>query len=520
MTTQPADDLRANTARILNEDAAPLHLRHGEDFLTCKLPANTRVIIPNAPMQPVANRGASIRAAIAAPIEAAPLAELLTPGSRVTITLDDLSATAPLMRAPDVRQSILEVLLDLVEARGVEDYAVIIDRGLNRRLTPAELLHLVGERAQRRLGRRLTQLDIEDRDQATSIGNTAKDEPVLVARRIAESDLLIAVRISPVPAHGQQAPIGAGFCGVSAVALTHNELGGEDHAMRARYGKVLRDHVDTFHIEATLNNRLHDDQLAFLSRAEDSWSPADQIKLRAIQAAAHRLPAVARRALRARTRAAYEVIGVFAGQAEAVHKQARALALQQHTVSVEGQADIVIHDISADGHFNHDAPLNPILLRAHALGYMASLHRGTPLLKRGGTLILVHPCPDAFAPDQHPSALELFNRALPQTRDPQVLAQRWLPELANNPNYVEMYRRGLAYHSTHPIALWRWAEQAQQHAAQVIVVAAQNNHVPQRLGWLSARTMEDAITLARERQGRSARVSLVRSGPGTVIDVR
>ena len=57
-------------------------------------------------------------------------------------------------------------------------------------------------------------------------------------------------------------------------------------------------------------------------------------------------------------------------------------------------------------------------------------------------------------------------------------------EFANNPSYIEMYRRGNAYHGAHPFFMWYWGENGRQHVGKVIVVGADNAHVPQhaRLG--------------------------------------
>lgn len=520
MTTVNAEELRSQATRILHEESAPLHLRFGDDLMVCKLPANTRVIHPNRPIAPVANRGASIRHALANPTGAPPLADLVAPGNRVTISLEGIGAISPMMRAPDARSSVLDVLLQLLEDRGVEDYEIIVDRSLDRRLSADELRHVVGPRAARLAPRRLYQLDVEDRDAATQIGLTSKDEPVLVHRRVADSDLLIHVRVSPVPTHGASAPIGACYTGATAVALYHARMAGDDHALTARVGAVLKQRLDVFHIEITLNNDALDPQLSFMARAEETWRGADLLKLRAARVAATRLPAPARRALLHAPRASYDIIGVHAGDPEATHAAGRALALEQHTVHVEGQADIVIHDVGYITPFNVNAAISPLLVRAMILGHAHALHTGTPLLKRGGVLIIAHPCLDDADPDQHPSAVELFNRCLPLSRDPQELERRWMPELTHNPNYVEMYRRGSAYHSSQPFALWRWAERGQQHAGKIIVVGAQNSHVPDRLGWTRARTMDDAIAIARSHHGPSPRISFVRHSPGVVIDVR
>ena len=41
-----------------------------------------------------------------------------------------------------------------------------------------------------------------------------------------------------------------------------------------------------------------------------------------------------------------------------------------------------------------------------------------------------------------------------------------------------MYRRGNAYHGAHPFFMWYWGENGRQHVGKVIVVGADNDHVP------------------------------------------
>ena len=102
--------------------------------------------------------------------------------------------------------------------------------------------------------------------------------------------------------------------------------------------------------------------------------------------------------------------------------------------------------------------LNPLLVQVMALGYLFNLYRGKPLLKKGGMMILTHPCSDEFDHEHHPRYIEFFNRLLPETRDAMTLEHKYEDEFAKNPSYIEMYRRGNAYHGAHPFFMWYWGE--------------------------------------------------------------
>ena len=49
-----------------------------------------------------------------------------------------------------------------------------------------------------------------------------------------------------------------------------------------------------------------------------------------------------------------------------------------------------------------------------------------------------------------------FSSLLPESRDAFFLREKYEREFATNPAYVEMYRRGNAYHGAHPFFMWYW----------------------------------------------------------------
>ena len=52
---------------------------------------------------------------------------------KVTIAIDDISLPLPPMRTPDVRQTVLEIVLELLPRHGVDDVHMIIANALHRR---------------------------------------------------------------------------------------------------------------------------------------------------------------------------------------------------------------------------------------------------------------------------------------------------------------------------------------------------------------------------------------------------
>src|ERR671915_2106657 len=138
--------MRPGITTILEKNSPPMWFYAGDRFHYEKLPEGTRVIYPPGPVTPLDDPGVAIERALLEPMEMEPLHELLRPGMKLTIAFDDLSIPLPPMRAPDNRQLIIEKVLEKAYARGVKDIHLIAALGLHRRMTKAEIKHIVGKK--------------------------------------------------------------------------------------------------------------------------------------------------------------------------------------------------------------------------------------------------------------------------------------------------------------------------------------------------------------------------------------
>ena len=98
----------------IDRDSAPRIIPSGEDFILEDLPIGTRVLYPNPSIKGLPNREAAIRYALNHPHGCDPLFAQLEPGMRVTIAVDDISLPLPPMATPDIRQTILEIVCDML----------------------------------------------------------------------------------------------------------------------------------------------------------------------------------------------------------------------------------------------------------------------------------------------------------------------------------------------------------------------------------------------------------------------
>jgi hypothetical protein len=373
--------------------------------------------------------------------------------------------------------------------------------------------------------------DAEDRDAMVTIGQTEIGEVVKTHRLCAEADLTIYININLVPMDGGHKSMGIGLTDYEGLKAHHNpktmlecdsymdpnksELANSGN----RIGRVVDKQLKVFHIETALNNRMYSGPMEFLGKNEDDFNEVDRLAFQSLRWTLSKLPRAAKRELFHKIPSPYEIIAVHAGATEQVHEKILAKNFEQYAVPVKGQADVLISGIPYISPYNVNSILNPLLVQVMALGYLYNLYRGAPLVKDGGVMIIAHPCPDEFDQEHHPSYIEFFHRCLPETRDSFQLHKRFEKEFATNPTYIEMYRRGNAYHGAHPFYMWYWGDRGRSRVGKVIVVGAENEHVPRILGWESVGTLTEALERAKDLTKPNPDVTMMHIPPILVADV-
>lgn len=115
--------------------------------------------------------------------------------------------------------------------------------------------------------------------------------------------------------------------------------------------------------------------------------------------------------------------------------------------------------------------------------------------------------------EHHPAYKEVWERVLPQTRDPYEITERFGDEFATRADYIERYRFGVAFHPIHSILATHPLKRLKR-AARIYVAGATDPAVPKRLGFIPTPTVEDAIAQARRIHGPGASVACVRTPQG------
>jgi lactate racemase len=488
---------------------------HGEGFRLERLPVGSRVLYAPEPVDALADPSGAIRTALSAPLgDSAPLPSLLFPGMRLTIAFDDVSLPLPPMRRPDIRQLVIEEVLEMAAAAGVDDVVLIAALALHRRMTDAELRHALGDRVYDAFAPYglLQQHDAEDPDNLIHLGQTDQGEDVELNKRAATSDLLVYVNINLVAMDGGHKSVATGLSSYRSLRHHHNartminsksfmdQHRSELHSSNWRMGKLIaQSGVKVFQIETTLNNDTFPEQFRFLQRREWEWSARDRAGFLASSKALDRAPAKVSRSIFHSIKSPHRMSSVQAGEVEAVHAATTANVYAQQLVEVEGQSDILTMGLPYICPYNVNSIMNPILVACLGLGYFFNLYRGKPLVRPGGVVIMSHPTPWAFHPGHHPSYIDFFEQVLAETTDPLEIG-KYEESFATDPWYVHLYRTGNAYHGVHPFYMWYWCAHALDHLGAVIIVGGDRAAV-RRLGFKPASSLADALEMATDVVG-------------------
>jgi len=263
---------------------------------------------------------------------------------------------------------------------------------------------------------------------------------------------------------------------------------------------------------------MFDRPLEFFHKNEDDWTGAERAAFKGLAFTLSKLPAAARQAVFQRVPSPYGITGVFAGECVAVHERTLERSFAQYLVPIHGQADVLVTGIPYISPYNVNSFLNPLLVQVMAQGYLFNFYKGAPLVKKGGTMIIFHPCTDLFDKEQHAPYVEFVHDVLAQTRDAAVMHAKFEEKFAHNPAYIEMYRRGHAYHPAHPFYMWYWGEAGRQHVGRVIVVGSDNDYIPKLLGWETARTFAEALAMAKGSR-RDPEITMLHVPPIVMADV-
>jgi hypothetical protein len=522
---------RPGFTTILDKSSPPMMFNSGDGFYYEKLPEGTRVIYPPGPVEALADPNVAIERALLEPYDMEPLHDLLKPGMKLTIVFDDISLPVPQMQRPDVRQMVIEKVLEKAAAKGVEDINLIAALGLHRRMTEGELRHCLGKKIVSRFyPDRLYNYDAEDEENHAVIGETEHGEEVRINRRAAESDLVVYVNLNLVAMDGGHKSMHTGLSPYSSIRHHHNVHTLENtrslmdppnsalHGSVGRMGKILDENIKVFHIETTVNNAAFPPVFDFIAKPEHEWNTVTRANFLANHKATGAMPRKLARGIFQSLRAPLKMTSVQAGSTDPVHAETLKNVYEQQLVPVEGQSDVVMMGVPYIGPYNVNSIMNPILVHCMLLGYLFNLYKGKPLVREGGVLIATHPVPNDWHKIHHPSYIDFFNEVLPETTDPKEIEKSFETKYAYDPWYRTLYRNSYAYHGVHPFYMWYWGAHALDYLGDVIFVGG-DPMTTKRMGYKRAGTIAEALEMAKHTVGPSPSSTYMHLPPLFMVEV-
>lgn len=185
-------------------------------------------------------------------------------------------------------------------------------------------------------------------------------------------------------------------------------------------------------------------------------------------------------------------LGLTRSQATAALAVIAGAPLDRLRVPVASQVDVLVVGTPVSSALQSS---NPLQMRGELLSWLCA--SGFPLVKRGGTLIVTHPFTDAFDHRRHAAHYDFVHRLLPKTRDTDLLRERYEVQFVRDPALLSMHAQGGAVHPAQAFFDWCRGEPARQHLGRLITVGADNEYMPQLLGFETAASIEEALYRAK-----------------------
>ena len=457
-----------------------------------ELPEGTRIVEGAPHVAPVADVGAAVRAALAEPLEHEPLGRLIGPGAKVTIAFDDCAAVFPPMAPPDFREVAIPIVISQLMDAGVAlaDVRLVCANALHRKWTRAELGSIIGTQfASMWPPQRLYCHDACDADNLAFLGETPRGMEVEVNRAVVDSDLTIYVNATATPFNGGWKSIVVGLSSWRSIRHHHRPfpMAGGHSVMdprRSAFQKLLGELGAVVEAElATRGRRL------FTIEAALTASPP------------------------------YQVAAVTAGHIPTVHRRTLDVLAEEQVVQVRGQSDALLLALPPAGPYAAFSRTNPLLTLQLGLGYMFNLHMDMPLVREGGVLILHGTWENDFDDRAHPSYRELYERILPQTRDPFEVWDAHGEDFANRPEYVYAYRYQNGFHGGHPMFMWAANAFPRRHLSAIILSGCADPSVAATLGCDGYPDLGSALRAVEARLGAGHSLTYQRLPPLSLAQV-
>lgn len=451
-----------------------------------------------------------IDAALDSPVGGPPLAELLRPGTTLTIVVTSDEAIRPRIRF-DARRSIVERTLQQAARLGVEDVQIVIATGLRRGWTDKETTRILGDRvATSFMPDHLISTHDVTADDLVTVAEV-DGHPVKVNKRISESDLVVLVGLRS--SHDTPCLLSVGATDVGTIDRIQGHR--QSPGFAGRVADALQRAIPTFSVMAVLGQPLLGRTLSFMNRREWEWRLAEHSGFASTRQVLNLFPRQGASRLFRDVTADYSVVDVIGGEPSQVHREAGEAWVAAHAVAVPTPADIAITSVWGAEFEARDPMGTPMAAAHHALVTRLGSHLGNPLIRPGGVVVAFHPLHPRFPHRAQAAAADFYSSVLTETLDPGEIAAQYEPRAADDEWYVKLYREHFADHPLTVYHRWYRMAEATKDTSNVIWVTG-NRRTAALMGHRSATTLPDALEIASDFVGTDPAMLYLRS-PGPFV---
>ena len=497
----------------------------GNNLLSIDLPEESTIHYSNPPLPglPRSEIPGAVERAFENPMGMSPLRELVDSTSRILIAFDDNCQPFPPMQKPDIRQIIIEKLLEMLFSYGVEERNIelLCAVALHRKMKRHELAYMLGSRIMSTFfPHQLKNFDAEDEDDLVELGETEQGEIVEISRAAVECDLIIYVDSVQIPLNGGHKSVSVGLAGYRTIACHHSpEMTRESphvmqpdhsfmHASIERINRIIQKHTRIMVLEAAMNTQTYPAHVRYLSKPRERCNALERVLKAAAPLSMKLLPEEARFRIFSSIKSAYSPIEINVGSVDAVHDRTLKLLRQQLEITVDQQYDTLVFGLPDLSPYSVGARINPVLVVSDVLGYVFNWFYNKPFLKKGGVVIILNPVLEHFHPEYHAAYSRFFEEVLPVTTDPFEMQDLFQEKFARDSQLRDAYRNRWAHHGFHPFTVWYWATYPLKYLSEVILVGPPDGRIARKLGVSWAPSLEGALARARELTGGNNIVAL------------
>jgi hypothetical protein len=455
-----------------------VQFEYGQGHMVAQLPDTAEVFVPGetVPDPPyLEDVETATRESIEHPVGMPPIAELVGPGARVTLSFPDRVKGG--FQENSHRKTCIPLLIDECLKAGVrrEDIKLICAIGLHRKNTDAELRRILGEKVYNEFmpTHQIVNHDSEDWDNLIDLGYDELGSRVIMNKEVFESDLPILI------GHVLGNPYG-GYSGgykMAATGITHWKCIGAHHVPEVMH----RDDFVPASVHSEMRKRMDAIGVHMESQMGRRFFMCDAV-------------------LDTRQRQ----IAVFSGYAKEMQPLAWSVADRRTFVPWAGDKfDIMMFGMPQYFHYGNGHGTNPILmLQAIA----ANVIRHQRVMRDNPVVICSSICNGYFHDEEFPSYRELFELFQGDYHNTLTDLGKYADYFCSKQEYTDKYRYNFGYHAFHPFSMISCGHIAEMYCAAVYIVGAYEPGYARAMGMKTRATFEEALKDAERYVGENPKI--------------